>query len=353
MNMVLKPKQVGAYLHTLLNSTFSRVPSCNMGKMRLIHLHDLPLLIAVGPSKMGKMIGRLRTFQSNLDDDDWPSLAEIYPRPYLWMYAYLLFFWGRYCHTLPLLLAEPDRSLPAEIYLRFICQIDTYLDSFDSRGLLDEIVPQIEGQPGVQTVRADLFRRLDDICENTNDRDHLSGLVNTYLDQNLVAFRRWMSSETMTLNEIEAFKETTTGGLYATWSRILGGLFHLPDELSLQAARIVSRFGMAIQVVDDIADAGQDYLVHSANIFLGIATDMPAEYDHLISHIENIDYKYLQLSWVKKNMPGSYARSIDLICSYVEEINAISRQTQVTDELINLISTLLTFAGHENIKLRD
>ena len=350
MNMRLLSKRFGAHLHKFINSLFAQVPSENMGKMRLFSLEDLPLLIAVGPSNLGSMISRLRTFQCNLKDYEWPSLAVIYPRPIQWLYAYLLFFWGRYCNVLPSILAHPDRSLPAEVYLRFICQIDTYLDSFDSRSLLDYLVQNIEIQPGIQEVKSDLYSRLDAISENVTKGDCLFGLVNTYLDHNLVVTRHWMASDKMTLEEIKVFKETSTGELYATWSQILSGLYQIPEKLSRHTARIFSSFGMAIQVVDDIADVGQDYLISSPNILLGIASDNPYEYERLISHIRNTEYQYLHLSWVKMNMPQSYAQAIDWICSYVGEIKAITRNNPLTDELINLIATLITFAGFESIK---
>jgi hypothetical protein len=267
----------------------------------------------------------------------------------LWLYTYILFFWGRYCNALPLILTHPDLSLSAEIYLRFICQIDTYLDSFDSRSLRDHLVQQIETQPIIQTVRSDLDRRLGALCEGTWNRDHLFGLVNTYLDHNLVAIRRWMASEKMTLDEIKAFKETTTGELYATWSQILGGLYHIPDELAKNAARIICSYGMATQVVDDISDAGQDYLISSPNILLGIASENSDEYERLISHIGKIENKYLHWPWMKRNIPQSYAQAIDWIYLYVGEIKAVTRHRPLTDELINLIATLMTIAGYESI----
>ena len=348
--MNINPRQVGARLHTLMHSMFVKVPSENMGKMCLLKLEDLPLLIAVGPTMVGKTTASLRTFQCNLKDYEWPSLAEIYPRPMLWFYAYMLFFWGRYCNALSLILNHPDRSLPAEIYLRLICQIDTYLDSFDSRSLRDHLVQRIETQSIIQTVRSDLDRRLGALCEGTWNRDHLLGLVNTYLDHNLVAFQRWMTSEKMTLGEIKMFKETTTGELYATWSQILSGLYHIPDELTENAARIIFLYGMAMQVVDDIADAGQDYQVNSPNILLGIARDNPDEYKRLISRLEEIKYKYLHWPWVKRNTPQSYARAIDWIYSYVGEIKAVTRHRPLTNELINSIAILIAIAGYENIK---
>jgi len=350
--MHLLSKRFGAHLHTFINSLFARVPSENMGNMRLFKLEDLPLLLAVGPTNFGRMISKLRTFQCNLKDYEWSSLATIYPRPILWLYAYLLFFWGRYCNVLPAILTHPDRSLPAEVYLRFICQIDTYLDSFDSRSLLDHLVQHIEIQPGIQAVKSDLYSRLDVISENATNKDYLFGLINTYLDHNLMVVRHWMASDRMTHEEIKAFKETTTGELYATWSRILGGLYQIPEELSKNTASIFSSFGMAIQVVDDIADAGQDYLISSPNILLGIASDNLYEYERLISHIGNTEYQYLHLSWVKRNMPQSYTQAIDWICSYVGEIKAITRNSSLTDELINLIATLITIAGFESIKFK-
>jgi hypothetical protein len=158
-----------------------------------------------------------------------------------------------------------------------------------------------------------------------------------------------MASEKMTLDEIRVFKETTTGELYTTWSQILGGLYNIPDELAKNAARIIRSCGMAMQVVDDIADAGEDYLISSPNILLGIACDTPDEYEQLISHLGKIEYKYLHWPWVKRSIPQSYARAMDWIYSYVGEIKAVARRGPLTDELINLIATLMTIAGYESI----
>ncbi len=348
--MDLNLRQLGAHLHTLMYAMFSQVPSENIGKMRLFKLADLPLYVAGGPVMMGQMLGWLGTFQHNLSEHEWPSLAEIYPRPMMWFYAYNLFFWSRYCNALPLVLSQPDRSLPAEIYLRFICQIDTYLDSFDSRGLRDHLVEQIELQPGIQAIRADLNCRLKNSCKNGQNGNHPQKLINTYLDHNLHNFRRWMASENMTLDEIRIFKEITTGELNTNWSLILSSLYDVPDDLAENAAKLIYLYSMATQVVDDISDAKQDYLVHSPNILLGMARENSGEYERLVSHIEKTKNKYLHWPWVKKNAPSSYAQAIEWIHLYVEEIKAVTQQKSLTDELISLIARLITITGYENIR---
>lgn len=343
--MDLNPRQVSAHLHTLMYAMFSRVPSENIGKMRLFKLADLPLYVAGGPAMMIQTVDRLRTFQHNLSEREWPSLAEIYPRPMMWFYAYNLFFWARYCNVLPLLLAQPDLSLPAEIYLRFICQIDSYLDSFDSRSLGDHLVEQILSQPGIQALWADLNSRFDALHEG----DHLKSLVNAFLNHNLHNFQRWMASENLTLDEIKAFKESATGELNATWSRILGSFYHVPADMDENAATLIHLYSMATQVVDDISDARQDYLVHSPNILLGIARYNPNEYERLIEYIGKSKNKYLHWPWLRKNIPQTYAQAIILIRSYVVQLRATAHQKPLTDELIDLIAKLITINSYETI----
>jgi hypothetical protein len=69
-----------------------------------------------------------------------------------------------------------------------------------------------------------------------------------------------------------------------------------------------------------------------------------------VSRIKEIGFGYLHWPWAKRNIPHSYARAIDWIYAYVGEIKAVTRHRPLTDELINLIATLLTVAGYENIR---
>jgi len=343
MDFYLRP--IVAQIHTIMHPMFSKVPCENIGKMKLFKLVDLPFFLMAGPAVASHTYSNLKTFQSNLVEREWPSLADIYPRSMMWFYAYNLFFWSRYCKILPTVLRHPDRCLPAEVYLRYICQIDTYLDSFDSRGLLDNLIEQIESQPEIQAVLADLTDRLKISSGDHQDNTFLGELLDTYLRHNLPTIRQWMASEKMTLADIQDYKETVTGELYLTWSRMLGHIFEVDEQLSENAARIISRYGMATQVVDDITDAKQDYLVSSPNVFLGIAAGHPVEYKRLIHHISKRESKYMHWPWLRKNVPQSFEQTISLIHAYLADIRTASLQKPLTDEPLKLVARLIALAG--------
>jgi hypothetical protein len=349
MNMNFRLKSLGAHLHTLMYAMFSKVPCESIGKMDLFRLADLPFLLLAGPAIFRQTYASLRTFQRNLVERTWPSLAEIYPRPMMWFYAYNLFFWSRYCNVLSTVLNQPDRCLPAEIYLRYICQIDTFLDSFNSRTLADHLLPAVEENPKIQAVKTELYRRLNSLSEEDQNGEVIPGLINIYLDHNLLATRRWMAFEKMTPEEIRAFKETTTGELYTTWSQILGYLYRIPEDLAANAARIVCLYGMATQVVDDITDVKQDDMVSSPNILLAIAEGNPGEYEQLISHIRKMERKYIHWPWLKKNVPRSYAQATEWIRSYAGEIRVITRQKPLSDELLALITKMIAVLGYDRL----
>ena len=303
---------LGAFAHRVLRTGMLRVPSQNMAVMPLVALTDLPFVFAFSPSRWLEHVRCLRTFQQHVTQRQWASLAEVYPRSLIWMYAYLLFTWGRYCGCLPEVLGQPDRSLPAEMFIRYVCEIDRYVDSFDSRTLWRTQATHFKVRPRVRRVATELCAGVQQVGLDAAAYRGLFNLILTYRRAALVTMQRSADASADHLAQVIQDKEQTTGNLWLVWSRILSCLYGISADAAEHASRAFFNFGMALQIIDDLSDAPADYAVHAENLFLAVAQTYPTDWEQLRRHFTGQPAPFLDWPRARRHTPTAYHATLDL-----------------------------------------
>jgi hypothetical protein len=334
-----------AALHTAMRFWLFSVPTKSIGTMRLFDLVDLPFLIAFRPRVWFANAALLHRFQHNLNERKWASLAEIYPRSMMWGYAYQLFFWGRYCNALAEILSYPDKCLLAEVFLRYICQIDVYIDSCNSQVILQSTPHFVKNRPLVRAVAAEFCRRLWSLNVPRQDKESIARLVVEYRRDALTISQRWAEASSGGLTSVIEYKEQTVGKLMYNWSRILGHLYQLPGDLAENISEVFFNFAMALQFVDDLSDVGPDHQVNTQNLFLGIVKEDPLEWDTLRAYLGQSADPFMRWPWAKKNVPRSYLKARELHKAYIRAMQNNSRRPELTSELGVILNRLEMLAG--------
>ncbi len=336
---------LGAFIHRVLRTWMFRVPTDNLGMMPLFTLIDLPFVAAFSPGAWYANARCLRVFQEHLTTHQWASLSEIYPRNLMWIYVYLLFAWSRYCNCLSRILTEPDRCLPAEMFVRYICEIDRHVDSFDSR-LLWKINPrQLKNLPQARTVASALCAGVSQAKIDTLSKRRLIQTILQYRHDALKAMQCNAEKAEDNVAEVISNKENTAGKLWYVWSRILGYLYEIPDCISEDAAQIFLNFGMALQIIDDLSDAPADYAVCAENLFVAVAQTYPADWSRLQQHLATQPAPFLEWRWARNNLPDTYKAALDIYQSYLTKIRIDAHQPKVTLYLCHMLDRLRALGG--------
>ena len=207
-----------AALHRWLGDWSRRMPVRGLGEMPLLSLVDLPLVLALTPRIYLATAGYLHTYQRNLADRWWPGLQGVYSRDYLWGYAYLLFFWARHCNVLNEVLRHPERSLPAELFLRYICEIDAFIDRADTRALWHRAPKRLKALPESGAILQEFLQRLGQPSTRPENRRAIARLVAEFRRTSYRALAPDPDPSSEGLLPILRHKEATVGNLMRTWS---------------------------------------------------------------------------------------------------------------------------------------
>lgn len=312
---------LGALVHRVLQTRMLRVPSENMAVMRLCALTDLPFVFAFSPSRWMEQVRYLRMFQQHVTQRKWASLAEVYPRSLIWMYAYLLFTWGRYCHCLPDVLSRPDRCLPAEMFIRYVCEIDRYVDSFDSRALWRTHVIQFKARPQVRSVATELCAGVQQVGLDASACRALINLILAYRREALSTMQHGADATADNLAQVIVDKERTAGKLWYVWSRMLSCLYEIPADVAQDASQAFFNFGMALQIIDDLSDAPADHAVRAENLFLAVAQTCPADWERLQRHFIEQPAPFLDWPWARRHTPDAYHAALALYRGYLDRLH--------------------------------
>jgi hypothetical protein len=336
---------LGALAHRVLQRWMLRVPSANMAVMPLIALTDFPFLFAFSPSRWIEHVRDLHLFQQHVTQRQWASLAEVYPRSLIWMYAYLLFTWGRYCHSLQEILWQPDRCLPAEMFIRYVCEIDRYVDSFDSRALWRAHATQFKARSRVRNVATELCIGVQQVGLDAAACRGAIGLILAYRREALAVMQHSVDPSADSLAQVIRDKERIAGNLWSVWSRVLGCLYQIPGDVTENASQAFFNFGMALQIIDDLSDAPADYAVRAQNLFLAVAQTYPAEHERLEQHFAELPSSFLDWPWACRYTPATYQATLDLFQGYFDRLHCDTYNATAAQRLCVMLDRMRTLGG--------
>jgi len=335
---------VSAFIYTLLQPWLHRVPSKNLGEMWLFSITDLPLII-VHRAIWLKVLLQLRTYQLHLTFDTWASISSIYPRNVMLVYAFYLFEWGNYCNRLEEIMTKPDLSILAEIFIRYNCQIDLFVDNFDSKSIWQGEIRCIKYAPGVEEVLVGFLRHLGAIKIPPTAKRNIIKLFANYRRGALNAMKHWASSTQETISETLKDKSATAGDLFATWSDILASLYDVPEATKTKAHDAFFNFCMMVQIIDDLGDTPVDHVHNTQNIFVEIVKQTPQEWKNLEDHLRNHKKPFISWPWVRANIPQSYQKMFSLYDDYANKLLQDDFNSTAARKLFDTVDTFRRFMG--------
>lgn len=330
----------GLLLRRLVNRWFYRLSKHNIPHMPLFALVDLPLIVVLPLPLWIQQVRRLRKMQQHFTRRVYTGLDSIYPRHHLHTYLYMLFAWGRYCGVLPKLLAQPDRAVLAEMFIRYICEIDHYLDTFDSRQLLQENPQVAWRREQVQAIGSEFCALLRQLELSPKTRWQCLRLVVIF---RRAYFEEMRCSAAFAAGDVATMlrhKERTAGDLWRTWALVLGQLYGVPSPLADHAAEVQFTFGMLVQLLDDIADLPVDYRTVTPNLFLAMIEQTPAELARLQRRLQTDSAPFLNLPWSQQQLPQAYAKLFSLYEDYADGLRSGVYGSAVTLEMLHTIEAI-------------
>lgn len=315
-------------------------PSQNSAHMPLFATIDILILFFLPPKLWFELIKNLRTFQKNIKIEDWSSISEIYPRLVVWMYFFFLFSWGKYTNTLDLILKYPDKTIIAELFIRYIFAIDTYIDSHDSREELKKGVASIKNKPEVKILANELIESIHKLDISEKSKHCLLRLIAKFRSEGLFVFHKRAFYEEEDLNTVIMDKEKTAGSLWDSWSRILSELYQVPTEINEAVAAVFFNAGMILQVFDDIGDAIEDYKVRTHNIFLAVTREFPTEWRLFQEYVAEDKVAIIEFSWIEKHLPQTFLAYKIIDAGYFSALRNLSNHSSATHDLTILFAGL-------------
>jgi hypothetical protein len=239
--------------------------------MPLVRLPD-DLLTAIGQGLAShvQLIADVRRLRRGLTAYRWSSLCDIYPRRVVLGYYQLLLQWARLCHSRRELLRNPVPALAAEVFMRYVCEIDSQLDKPKGIAVPQSAPRALLSGPRTRELAAELVASLRrSACSKSSLRMAASS-IREYRRSAKEAVLQPTAPErwTTALEAVLAEKERTSANLFATWSDMLCSLYEIPAERKALAACFFRCYGMQLQVLDDFVDVVEDDQNGQANIIL-------------------------------------------------------------------------------------
>lgn len=324
---------LGLLLRRLVLPWFYRLSPHNIPQMPLFALVDLPIIAVLPRNLWMQHMRRLCIMQRHFTQRSYTGLASIYPRHHLITYLYMLFAWARYCEVLPKLLTEPDRNLLPEIFIRYICEIDHYLDQFDSRQLLQEQPQRAWRRAEARAIAHELCLGLELLALPPDLRWRFLRMVVVFRRVYFEEMRCSAAFQACDLTVMLRHKERTAGDLWRTWALLLGMLYEVPNALADRAAGVMFAFGMMIQVLDDIADLPTDYRTATPNLFVTLIEQRPDELAALQAYLDTHSEAFLSVPWSRKHLSHAHEQVMSIYEQYAEQLLAAADNPTLTHEM--------------------
>ncbi len=336
----------GAFLHRALRYWLFKVPTRNIALMPLFSIVDIPFIATVGLKQSYNTVSNLRTFRRNLSSTRWAGIAELYPRPVLWFYIYILFCWGRYCHILSAVINDPERSLIGDNFLRYCCQIDDLLDSHSQKESLVDQPAAIKRDYRVKEIARELCSRLAQTDRPQSVKMAALRTIVRFRADALAAMQHAIHNPDAPLSEVIRDKEQTAGNLLRTWVQILNDLYAVPEPQASAAAALFFNLSMIAQCLDDLGDIPEDQAENTQNLFMAITRQYPAEWLQLNTHLGVQTEMFLDWHWAKAHIPGSTAEIQRLYNGYAENMLKDQANPGLAEELYQTMEKIRIMGSH-------
>lgn len=290
----------------------------NLADTPRVSIIDIGLILKLGWKRYKHFIGNFEIYRKNMKDKDWSCLTYCYPRSYYHLYYFLLFWWADYCNVSIDVIRSPERSLVAELFFRYVMEVDRLVDDPGQGSSILMEPSRIKRNPEVSVYLDTFFTHLIRTENRQDVRRQICESFWEYRKSCLVICQATLRPDAG-LKEILLCKEMTVGGLFYTWSSILGRLYCPASSWALvdNAGRILSKACMALQVYEDLLDLPEDVRGQIMNIFHEILKLHPAELEICKDYVGKMPWQHLDGIWARQNLPASHAMVQSLVNQYL------------------------------------
>jgi len=278
----------------------------NLAEVPPISFIDVGLIPRLGWKGYIHFFRNFEAYRKNLKDKDWSCLTHCYPRSYYLLYYFFLFWWADYCNVLIDVVQSPERSLVAELFFRYIMEVDRLVD--DPKGgkrmLMDP--SRLKRNSEASGYLSAFLERLLQTEKQLDIKRQICDRFWRYRRDSLTICQDTLRPDAG-LKEILWCKEITVGGLFHTWSSILGRLY-CPQSSQLlveNAGVVLSNACMAMQVYEDLLDLPEDFRGQILNIFHEILKLHPEELRMCSEYVDRVPWQHLDGIWARQNLPAS------------------------------------------------
>jgi hypothetical protein len=303
---------------------------------------DIALVAKIGMHKAFRFNRNFVYYRQNLDMDSWACLTKIYPRPSYVLYYFLLFWWADYCKCLPTLLNTPRPSLIAELFFRYVAEIDRIIDTPGGRAIV-ETPSSLKLNRAVYDIQSELVRHIFSSGISSQAKRNLCHHIWTYRQESLKELQRAYRNRMTDLNQAYAIKRFTAGGLMRTWAQLLAILYRQKASVphAQNAPQVFFHLSTATQVIDDMMDFPEDFVAGVPNIFQELLESYPMEMEFATEHIKKISWNHLDLAWAENYLPLAYGAALELIDRHLVQATKTSIDSEATSDLCKVIGNLL------------
>lgn len=304
-------------------------------------VQDVAFIPRVGLRESMRFFRDFRTYAGNFVIDDRGGIASFYSRAGSYLFYCLFFSWTDICNIRDEVVQQPDRSFIAELFIRYIFEIDQLIDSAEAE--LSPVVIKQNWQ--VKSALSRLIRLVRDrqiIALPSSAQNEVFREIAGYRRQSLHVYQSSARSNSQNLVSVLREKDSTVGGLLRTWARILCILYgnRQPIRFCEESQTVMGHAGMAVQVTDDIMDFPLDLRTDTNNIFHEILKEHPEELNMAKRYAaEYTSWNHLDAIWAEQYLPLTFQRAVTLLQRYVSKIES----SDPTDgEATSLIRRALT-----------
>jgi hypothetical protein len=309
----------------------------------LIAATDLAVFLKFGWRRSLRFMHRFRAYRENLGRASWSCLTSIYPRANYLTYYYFLFWWAEYCGAEADLFKKPERSLIAELYFRYIVEIDRLIDMPSGMDFIKS-PHRFKTNPAVEKWLNLAFREIADANLSALAKRSLFHQMWAYRRNCVQAFRELLARPNMDLERVLDLKERTAGGLFRTWAGLLATVYgeNLPRDLVRGAQEVLAEVSMAMQLFEDMLDFPEDYATGTLNIFHELLKEDKNELHAAESYLAQSKWNHLDFIWAQRYLPRSYAAIFRLSDAYLQRATRIQTKPELITDLCSLVGDLPT-----------
>jgi hypothetical protein len=230
------------------------------------------------------------------------------------------------------------------MFIRYMCEIDRYVDSFDSRALWLAHAAQFKARPQVRRVATALCAGVQQAGLDASARRGLMSLIFMYRRKALAAMQHSADSSADSLAQVILDKEQTAGNLWWAWSRILGRLYRIPGDVTENASQVFFNFGMA-HGSSAISAMRAEIAVRAENLFLAIAQTYPTDWERLQRHFSEQPVPFLDWPWARRHTPAAYRATLDLYQGYCDRLHRDTCNATEAQSLCVMLDRMRTLGG--------